>query len=243
MLWYKDDVWEAFKFLWSKGRTGNEDKNTNRLTLITDGWSIQVRRSTANDNLTPGDTGLALDTWTCFALTYNAAGTSGERLKYYQGNLTTALTFRAEGGTGSGTVVDAGETLTVGGRGATESMNGKVAFFGHWNRVFPLGELKAQQYRMHVTSGCVVFSHYYAGIATDWSGLGNNGTITGATGADHVPLGPPFGFDVSSSHVPGRVMSSLVAHGGLAAEGGLAGIGGGLAAASKHEDWVNSLHV
>lgn len=30
----------------------------------------------------------------------------------------------------------------------------------------------------------------------DWSGQGNNLTVTGATIADHVPIAPPFGFDL-----------------------------------------------
>ena len=33
------------------------------------------------------------------------------------------------------------------------------------------------------------------GTQPDWSGNGNSGAVTGATVADHVPLGPPFGFD------------------------------------------------
>lgn len=35
----------------------------------------------------------------------------------------------------------------------------------------------------------------------DWSGNGNNGTVTAAVAADHIPVGPIFGFDDSQQIV------------------------------------------
>jgi hypothetical protein len=37
--------------------------------------------------------------------------------------------------------------------------------------------------------------YYGTGIHADWSGNGNNGTVTSATVADHPALPPPLGFD------------------------------------------------
>ena len=43
-------------------------------------------------------------------------------------------------------------------------------------------------------AGNEVFSHFRAGEAANWSGAAAavNGTITGATGSDHVPLPSPL---------------------------------------------------
>ena len=50
-----------------------------------------------------------------------------------------------------------------------------------------------------------MFTHYgFNKVAAqpDWSGAGNNGTVGGSpTVVDHVPLGPPFGWDVVSEFV------------------------------------------
>lgn len=86
---------------------------------------------------------------------------------------------------------------------------GPIAWFGFWNRILSLGEIWAQQFRPHVTSGCLWFGHLGAngtGTQANWAGSGNNGTVTGATVADHVPIRPWFGSDMYL-HRPG--ISSL----------------------------------
>ena len=64
------------------------------------------------------------------------------------------------------------------------------------NTDLALAEIQRQQFRPHPLASTLVFCMLgYAGTGTqpDWSGNGNNGTVTGATVADHVPLGA-FGF-------------------------------------------------
>ena len=78
-------------------------------------------------------------------------------------------------------------------------MLGRMGFFHVISSELTLNQIIAQQYRPHVRSDSQVFMHLgFNGTGTqpDLTGKGNNGTVTGAVVADHVPLGPPFGFDI-----------------------------------------------
>lgn len=94
---------------------------------------------------------------------------------------------------------DAARNLMLGNKDTAATnlaFTGRIAWVGVWNRELALGEVQAQQFAPHVTSGCVGFFHLGfngTGTQADWSGNGNNGTVTGATVAAHVPLRPPFG--------------------------------------------------
>ncbi len=64
----------------------------------------------------------------------------------------------------------------------------------------------------HISHGLVFDTRVYnilgyAGTGTqpDWSGNGNTGAVTGATVADHAPLGPPFGFDAGFPFIAAAV--------------------------------------
>ena len=62
-----------------------------------------------------------------------------------------------------------------------------------WNRILTAGEIHAQQFHPHRTSGCLcIWLPGYNGTTNvpDWSGNANTGTITGATVSDQVPI--PF---------------------------------------------------
>jgi hypothetical protein len=198
IFWLYLDTWDNFTQVFHKGRSGDEDKSWVLDNLITDGFSLIVRRAGVNDTLATGNTGLATGKWLYVAATYDSGSASGTHLTYFQGDLATIASQQAQGGTGTLGVADATQTLRVGGNNNSDSIDGKIAWFGHWNRVLTLGELKHQQFRPHVTSGCVVFTHYgYNGTGTqpDWSGNGNSGAVTTATYSAHVPLGLHFGFD------------------------------------------------
>ena len=61
----------------------------------------------------------------------------------------------------------------------------------------PLAQMQALQFNLHPTTNTLLLSHYgYNGTGTqpDWSGNGHNGTVTGATVADHVPMPPAFPY-------------------------------------------------
>jgi len=83
--------------------------------------------------------------------------------------------------------------------------DGNIAIVAVVDRVLTLGEIQSWQFRPRVVSGTKLFCHLgYDGVGdqADWSGTVGTGTNTGATQADHVPLGPTFGLDLNS---PGSV--------------------------------------
>jgi hypothetical protein len=142
----------------------------------------------------------SLNAWTFCAARYDTAASNGDQ-ELYVGNLTTPLaepSAYAVQQVGSGTVTaDAGSDPRVGNNAAdTGALQGDMAFFGLWNRYLTYGEMLAQQWHPHPTEGCVVFLMLgWNGTSTqpDWSGNLNNGTVTGATVAAHVPLRALYG--------------------------------------------------
>ncbi len=107
-----------------------------------------------------------------------------------------ALAYAAQQ-TGSGTHDDSASDLYVGANfDGSSAFPGKIAFFGMWNKVMTLGEIRGQWFRSLATLGNVVFMQMgFSGLTTqvDWSGKRNSGTITGASLWPHVPLGNLFG--------------------------------------------------
>ena len=158
------------------------------------------RLRTTSTIYTTNNTPLAtLNKWYFVAFSFNSAGATGQIVNIYVGNLST-FAVEATYGTatdGSGSLnTDATANLIIGNRPVADSaFQGRIAWVGVWNRELTLGELRAQQFRPHKTSGCVLFTHYgFNGTGTqpDWSGSGNPGTVTDATVSSHVPLGYPF---------------------------------------------------
>lgn len=138
---------------------------------------------------------LSTDSWQFVAAVFNTGGADADQ-KLFHGTLTS---LAAETGyqvqqVGSGAVVsDAAHNLFIGNfnSGTFGAFAGRIAWVAHWNRVLTLAEIRAQQFRPHKTSGCVLFMHLgFNGTGTqpDHSGNFNSGTVTGATVAPHVPL-------------------------------------------------------
>jgi len=79
-------------------------------------------------------------------------------------------------------------------------------------RRLTLGELQQLQFAplgaCNVTNTELLFEYHGTGTQADYSGNGSNGTVTSATVADHVGLGPSFGFD------PGWIPYTVAAAGG-----------------------------
>jgi len=164
-----------------------------RFILDRDTSNLGIGATTAN---TPHS---AVNTWNCWAATWNTAGADTDQ-HVYGGNLTNALTevtTYALQTAGSGTVQteDPTRNPVIGGLGTgfIRGFPGRIAVVMIFNRQPSLGELKAQQFNPHVVSGCVGYWNFWGtGTQPDFSGHGNNGTVTGATASAHVPLRAPF---------------------------------------------------
>lgn len=137
-----------------------------------------------------------LNKWLFMAFTFNTAGAAGDQ-KLYMGDLTRLArepSSYVSQTAGSGSTIATGPTLFVGNSVATtREFHGRIAHFSVWNRALTQREIWQQQFRPHVTSGNVLFTHYgYAnGLTThtDWSGYRQNGTSTSIILAPHVPIG------------------------------------------------------
>jgi len=142
-----------------------------------------------------------LNSWRFFAGTYD--GTDGPRL--FRGSLTARVTevSYSQRDTGSGAETsDAANSLWIGNRPtgtANRAPAGRIANACFINRRLTLGELGRLQFRLLPDADTLGLWHLgFNGTGTqpDLSGHGNNGSVTGAAVADHVPLGAPFGFDL-----------------------------------------------
>lgn len=181
---------------------GNTTKNF-KLNGTGGNLQIVVARATTSTSYITNDTPLStLNKWYCIATSFESAAAAGEVVNIYSGDLSTTVAERTYGTStdGSGAVTtDASASLIVGNNASGTAFQGRIAVCLIWNRKLTLGEIKDQQFHPHKTSGCVLYSicgYNGTGTQADLSGSGNNGTVTGATQSDHVPLGPLFGFDL-----------------------------------------------
>lgn len=143
-----------------------------------------------------------VSTWNFNAVT-DSDGVAG---KFYWGSLSSPVADVTDTGatvTGAGAENShAALNFEVGGGSAPTSVDARTAYIWTYNRVLPFGEIQLHQYRPGtILSGCVLYCVYgFNGTGTqpDWSGSGNAGTLVNSpTVADHVPLGPLFGFDLA----------------------------------------------
>ena len=95
---------------------------------------------------------------------------------------------------------DAGEPFTVGHSidfgTASAGFAGDVAFVHVVEAALTNGQIIQQWMRPHPIANSRIFSHYYGtGTQADWSGQGNNGTLSGSpTAVDHAPIMTGFGL-------------------------------------------------
>ena len=145
---------------------------------------------------------LVVNTWQWIVARYDASDSQFVRL--YRGTLTSPIAEVSYDSTtnGGGTILTASPlAFTVGADpGNSIPYEGRIAWIGVWpGTALTLGQMIQQQWRPHVTAGCELMTWYgFNGVGTqpDLSGNGSNGTVTGATVADHAGVGPPFGFDI-----------------------------------------------
>jgi hypothetical protein len=156
-----------------------------------------VARSTSDDDYTVNNASLTTGQWTYLAFVYNSTASGNERFNVYKGTITSIAAELTYSNTtnGSGTVSFTGDVVLANRSTGNDPFLGAMAFVGQWNRALTLDEIRQQQFRPRVTSGCITFLHMGFGDTStvrDWSGTGNNGTITGATYSAHPPIGAPF---------------------------------------------------
>ena len=138
--------------------------------------------------------------WLFYAATFDTGGANGDQ-KLYIGDLSAVAAVPSSYSTqtvGSGTVgSDAGDNGFLGNNSASG---------GHWpghiayvqiisGTLLTSGQIASMQWRPRMVAGTVgLWILGYNGTSTqpDWSGSGNNGTVTGATVVDHPPLGAPW---------------------------------------------------
>lgn len=180
---------------------------------------IKIGRGRATDQCRAVSTDtLSNNTWQFVAATWDVNGSNTDQ-KLFIGTLASAVSEvsgYSDQTVGAGTVstVPDSKPVQIGdgiGEFAWETgYAGRIAWVGVWNRTLSLGEIQAQQFRPHVTNGCLLFSHYgYSGVGTqaDWSGNVYNGTpSTTITSVNHVPISPNFGFDIGWTSIKGATV-------------------------------------
>ena len=148
--------------------------------------------------------GLSDSAWNYFVVTCDLSG----GVVCYTGSLTALATVDDSDATaGSGTATDGTANLIIGNQDTAEllGLGGDIAVYMYFDGVATLAEVQSLQFRPRVIAladgGVCQAYHQYGwnggtGVNADYSGNGHTGTgETGVTVADHVPLGPPFGFD------------------------------------------------
>lgn len=180
------------KFIGTKGTAGNFEFEIGRaaLSLAMYGDEVDV---------------MSLNTWHVVAAVWDSGGSNSDQ-KLYLGSLTETiaeLSGYSRQRVGSGAEDDnAAYDLAIGNSEAGNlNFSGRIAVAAMWNRQLSLGELRAQQFRPHVTNGCVLFVRCGwngTGTQPDWSGKKNHGTLEGSPDvAPHVPLPKAFASPLS----------------------------------------------
>jgi hypothetical protein len=194
------------------------------------GLRFHALRATTN-NVTISAAGvIPLNAWTFVAATYD--DTLTPECDLYTGSLTALATEVSYSSTtdGSGThTSDASANLYIGNiqRANTNPFRGRIANFQLYNSRLTLEQVQALQFRQWIRdSGCKLWTELHDSTATqpDLSGNSNNGTVTGATNADHVPLGlswtqhpmpyvvaaaPVTGWNPLLSHTRNRLLAGI----------------------------------
>lgn len=162
---------------------------------------VQVARATTTLEARSQSGVVTANEWQFLGTGFDANGVDADQ-ELYRGTLGSSvaeISSYAAQSVGSGATGDNSAKNQFVGNRETDNQGfvGRIAWVGMWNRKLTLEEIRAQQFRPHVTSGNVFFMHVgFNGTGTqpDWSGNLNNGTVTAATVVDHVPLPLPFAY-------------------------------------------------
>ena len=193
---YPTTVANAFRTF--AGKAGSNQIALHRRGIAGGGSMLRmyVTRATTEQNATSATATLTANAWQFLAGTWDV--TDGGP-KVYRGTLAALVSdvtdTSADGsgakGDDSAVAVHVGTTP-----GASESPGMRCAMFQMHNTDLLLAQLIEQQFFPHPLASTLIYCQLgYAGTGTqpDWSGNGNNGTVTGATVTpDHVPMRPIF---------------------------------------------------
>lgn len=169
--------------------------------------NMTIFRATTNLTVSANLSLVAVDEWNFLAFCHDTGGANGDQ-QVYEGNLSNIVAEVGSYGTqivGSGAPGDNSSNSQIIGNRETGSrqFDGVLQWVGIWNRVMDLAEIKTQQFRPYVSSGCVLFLPLgLNGTSTqiDYSGAGNDGTLGGTPNlADDAPL--PFPWDIQEPYV------------------------------------------
>lgn len=159
---------------------------------------VDVTRATTGTVYTTNNQAISTGAWTFVAMTFDSTASAGEVVNIYVGSPTALATECSYATTtdGSGAVTTSasangfrlGNTALLANNLSAQGRIGPCAFF---NRAMPLGEIQSHQFDPRTADGCLglwSLGDNGTGTQTDYSGNGNNGTVTGATQSDNPPL-------------------------------------------------------
>ena len=199
-----------------------------RLMVLGTAGNLRVllaRATTDTDYRTSGNP-MSLNAWNFCASAVDSSESAGNVVHIYVGSLnaeavetTYSLKTDGEGAIDS----DAGDNFFLGNRPAnhTLSFQGRIAVAAYDNSFLTLAQIRSWQFKPRNLPSTVLYTHpgfNGTGAQPDLSGKGNNGTVTGATVANHVPLGPVFGFDhewqgITVPAAVGTILPQVMQHG------------------------------
>lgn len=170
---------------------------------VANGLRLFVTRATTDSDAL-SSAALALDTWIFAACTYSDA--DGPRLYTATGASPIAEVTYNKRIVGTGARIDdaAGNMLIGNVSFAQLPFKGRLAHQGAWNKILTLGEMEEFRRGRGAQNANLRGLWPLWGVASpelDLSGNLNNGTVTGATAADHAPVGryaQPRRFTVAS---------------------------------------------
>lgn len=136
--------------------------------------------------------------WCFFAAAWDFSGANGDQILLI-GDLDSPAAEPSSYstqvvGTGSAGDDSAADFIVGNHPSGSVSWDGRIALFAAYAELMTIAQIQALQGRLQPgpQSTCKLFCNYGfhgTGTQTDWSGNENNGTVTGATVADHVPIG------------------------------------------------------
>lgn len=161
---------------------------------------VRHARATADTEYFSDNGIITTNIWKFLCYSFNASGSANEIINIYHGGLSTVaseVTYAARTDGSGGYDLDSAGSLLLGGGGTSNPTNGRIAVAAYVAKEMSLQEIIRWQFHPQVTPETRGFWHLgFNGTGTqpDWSGNVNNGSVTGATVSDHVPLGMPFGY-------------------------------------------------
>jgi hypothetical protein len=183
------------------GLPGNEDDF--RFTWRRGGGGSNMLYQTSN-------AALVVNTWYYLGVTVDQAAGAGVKVKFYRGtlnSLATLLTTDVATDPTTGFLTNNGATVLVGDNGTnTQASGGRYSGLMMFpGVVLTLLQIQQMQFKFFPQiAGCRLHAQYglAAGTGTqrDYTGSGNNGTVTGGTLGAHVNLVNPFAMPTEDEY-------------------------------------------